>query len=96
MIEDGNTFTVTHDDFFRTLAAKIFFVRCWSRPDLKTALAFLTTQVQNPDRYGYQNLTCTMRHIRETQGMELNLEAETVDTTQWWIEAAYGMYPDLK
>ena len=28
--------------------------------------------------------------------MELTLEAEEMDAIQWWIDAIYGMHPDLK
>ena len=66
-------------DLFQTLVAKILFFSFRSRPDLKTALDFLTTQIRNPDENYYKNLAHTIWYIRATQGMELTLEAESID-----------------
>ena len=77
--EDGDTFTGTQDDLFRSLVANIFFVRCRSRPDLKTALAFLTTRVRNTDSDVHKKLACTIHYIRVTRVMEPTLEAESMD-----------------
>ena len=49
VIENGDTLMGTQANFFRTLVANILSVICRSRPNLKTALAFLTTRVRNPD-----------------------------------------------
>ena len=78
--EYEGTLTGTQADLFQTLVAKILFVRCRSRPDLKMALAFLTTRVLNPDEDDYKKLARTIPYIRKTQVMELNLEAESMYT----------------
>ena len=77
--EDGDTFTGTQDDLFRSLVANIFFVRCRSRPDLKTTLAFLTTRVRNTDSDVHKKLACTIHYIRVTRVMDPTLEAESMD-----------------
>ena len=41
----GDTLMGMQADLFQTLVAKILFVSCRSRPDLRTELAFLTMQV---------------------------------------------------
>ena len=41
--EDGGTLTRVQSDLFQTLVAKILLVSSRSRPNLKTALALLTT-----------------------------------------------------
>ena len=28
--------------------------------------------------------------------MDISLEADSMDTIRWWINAAYGVHPDLK
>ena len=94
--EYGYTLTGTQDDLFRNLVAKIFFVSFRSRPNLKTALAFLTTRVRNTDRDEYKKLTRIIRYIREMQVMNLTLEAESMGTILWWINAAYSVNLDLK
>ena len=53
-------------NLFQTLVAKIMFFRFQSRPNLKTALDFLTKRVRNPDKDDYKKLACTIRYIRGT------------------------------
>ena len=64
--EYGGTFTRVQENLFQTLVAKILFFRFWSRPNLKTALDFLTKRVRNPDKDDYKKLACTIRYIRGT------------------------------
>ena len=60
------------------------------------ALALLVMQVRNPDGDEYKNLARTIHYIRATRGMELTLEAESMDTIRWWIDMSYVVHPDLK
>ena len=81
--EGGDTLTVTQDDWFQNFVAKIFFVSCRSRPDLKEALDFLTTRVRNPDGDDKKNIVHTINYIRAMQGMDLTLEVESMNTIRW-------------
>ena len=92
----GDTLTVTQAELLWTLVAKMLFVSFRSRTNLKTALAFLNTWVRNPDRGDYKKLFRAIPCIRATQGMEITLEAESVDTIWWWIDAAYSVHRYLK
>ena len=74
--EYGGTLTPVQANLFQTCLAKILFVSCRSRSDLKTVPSFLTTRVLNPDEDNYKKLDCTIQYIRGTQGMELTLEVE--------------------
>ena len=94
--EDEYTLTGMQAKLFQHIVQKILFVSCKSSPDLKTALAFLTTRVRYPDRDYYKKLACTIRYTRATQRMDCTLEAESMDTILLWTEMAYGVCPDLK
>ena len=96
VIEDDVTLTGIQANLFWNLVAKILFISCRSRSNLKTALVFLTTQVLNPYGDDYKKLSCMIRYIREMRGMELTLEVKSIYTIQWWIDATYGMHPYLK
>ena len=76
--------------------AKILFMSCQSRPDLRTALVFLTMRFNNPDGDDYKKLAGTIRYIRVIQGMVITLYAESMDTIRWWIGTTYGVHLDLK
>ena len=64
--EDGITLTILQAELFRTLMAKILFVRCQSRHDLNMTLAFLAMRVWNPDEDDYRELVRTIYYIRAT------------------------------
>ena len=83
-------------DLFGTLVSNIFFVGYCSRTNLKTALYLLTTRVHNPDEDDYKKLVHTILYIRATRGMEITLEAESMNSMQWCINATYSVHPDFK
>ena len=77
--EYGGTFTRVQENLFQTLVAKISFVSCWSRPEINIALAFLTTQVCNPNKDDRRKLACMILYIQATRGMDLTLEVDSMD-----------------
>ena len=77
--EDEVTLMPVQDNLFQTLVAKILFVSCWSRPELNIALAFLTTQVCNPDKDERRKLAFTILYIQAKRGMDLTLEVDSMD-----------------
>ena len=94
--EDGGTLTLVQADLFQTIVAKILFISFRSYPDLNTELVFVTMPVRNPEEDNYKKLTQTISYTRATQGMELTLDAESMDAIWWWIDATYYAYPYLK
>ena len=55
--------------FFHNYVAKLLFLCKRARPDIQTAVAFLSTRVQNPDTNDYKKLTRTMSTSEEHQGL---------------------------
>jgi len=47
--------------FFHHYVAKLVLLCNRARPDVQTAVDFLSTRVQSPDVDDYKNLACTMR-----------------------------------
>ena len=93
---DAKSMSREQADLFRTMVAKILFVACRSRPDLKLALAFLTTRVRNPDLDDHRKLARLVRYIRATRSLRLTLEASSMTKISWWIDAAYGVHDDMR
>ena len=93
---DAKTISKAQADLFRTMVAKIQFVACRSRPDLKLALSFLTTRVKNPDLDDYRKLVRLVRYIRTTRHLKLTLRASSMTKINWWIDAAYGVHDDMR
>ena len=49
--------------FFHHNVAKLLFLCKRARPDLQTAVAFLSTWVQRPDRDDYKKLARAMKYL---------------------------------
>jgi hypothetical protein len=74
---------------FHHLSAKLLFLCKRARPDLQTAVAFLTTRVKSPDINDYKKLARVMKYL-------LTLEVADSHIVQWWIDASFGVHPDMK
>merc|ERR1712232_698096 len=61
---------------FHTTVAKCFFLCKCARPDIHTAVTFLTTRVQAPDQDDWKKLLHLLKYLKGTQELELTLVAE--------------------
>jgi len=81
---------------FHHLVAKALFLCKRARPDLQTAVAFLSTRVKEPDADDYKKLKRMMEYLRGTRELHLTLEAEDLHVIKWWIDASFAVHPDMK
>jgi Reverse transcriptase (RNA-dependent DNA polymerase) len=81
---------------FHHNTAKLLFLCKRARPDLQTAVSFLTTRVKEPDIDDYKKLSRVMKYLRGTMDMPLTLEANDSSIIQWWIDASFAVHPDMK
>jgi len=81
---------------FHHLVAKSLFLCKRARPDLQTAVAFLSTRVKEPDLDDYKKVKRMMEYLRDTRGLYLTLEAEDLHVIKWWIDASFAVHPDMK
>jgi hypothetical protein len=75
--------------------AKLLFLCKRARPDIQTAVAFLSTRVQAPDTDDYKKLQRTMQYLRATTEMPLTIEMGQVLLPQWSIDASFAVHPDM-
>ena len=83
-------------ELFHHYTAKLLFLCKRARPDIQTAVAFLTTRVKGPDVDDYKKLRRVMRYLRATKDMPLTLEADHTHVLKWWVDASYAVHPDMK
>ena len=60
---------------YHHLTAKLLYLCKRVRPDLQTAVSFLTTRVQSPDQDDYKKLGQCLRYLANTKSLPLTLEA---------------------
>jgi hypothetical protein len=83
-------------EFFHHNTAKLLFICKRARPDIQTAIAFLCTRVKGPDTDDYKKLTRVMKYLRATISIPLTLEADGSNIIKWWVDASYGVHPDMR
>ena len=81
---------------FHHNTAKLLFLSKRARPDIQTAVAFLTTRVKLPDRDDYKKLARVMKYLRATVDLSLILEADDLNVVKWWVDGSFAVHPDMK
>jgi hypothetical protein len=82
-------------ELFHTQVAKLLYLCKRARPDIHTAVAFLTTRVIKPDVDDYGKLRRVMQYLRNTRELPLTLEG-VHGKVQWWVDASFAVHPDMR
>eukprot|EP00984_Skeletonema_dohrnii_P020591 scaffold10074_cov94-Skeletonema_dohrnii-CCMP3373.AAC.1 len=56
---------------FHRVTAQLLFASQRARPDLRTAVSFLTKRVQSPDEDDYKKLARAIKYVRRTKFLSL-------------------------
>ena len=81
---------------FHNFVAKCLFLTKRARPDISTAVAFLTTRVKGPDEDDWKKLVRMIRYLRGTQDLPLTLRADSVPIPKWWVDGSHATHPDMR
>jgi hypothetical protein len=81
---------------FHNFVAKCLFLTKRARPDIHTAVAFLTTRVKKPDEDGWKKLQRMIRYMRGTLDLPLILRADGTSVIKWWADGSHGVHFDMR
>ena len=81
---------------FHTFVAKALFLCKRARPDVQTAVAFLTTRVKGADNDDWKKLLRMMGYLKLTKDLVLTLEADKINFLKWFIDASYAVHKDMR
>ena len=87
--EDGQT-------AFHHLVAKTLYISKRARPDLSTAIAFLTTRVKAPDVNDWRKLSHLMEYLRVERLRPLVLSADGSGVLMWYVDASFAVHPNMR
>ena len=94
--ENGVKLKPEQKDIFHEFFEKLMFFGNQERPDLQTAISFLSTRVREPDTEDYKKLIRLMKYLKSTKDILLTLEAKNSGCIQWWVDASFAVYLDMK
>jgi hypothetical protein len=80
---------------FHNLVTKTLYATKQARPNTCTAIAFLTTRVQAPDKGDWNKLTHLMKYLRGMRTLPLILSANGTGILKWWVDAAFTVHPNM-
>ena len=81
---------------FHSITAQLLYLCKRVRPDILTAVAFLTKRVTNPQQGDYDKLLRVIQYIRATPDMGMVLEVRGTPTVTAYVDASNGVHPDMK
>jgi hypothetical protein len=93
---NGEKLPAAEAELYHHNTAKLLFLCKRARPDIQTAVAFLSMRVQAPDRDDYKKLRRTMQYLRATVEMPLTIEVGEVMLPRWSIDASFAVHPDMR
>jgi hypothetical protein len=80
---------------FHNLVAKTLYVSKLARPDVSTAIAFLTTRVRDPDIHDWRKLSHQMEYLRVDRLLPLILSANGSGVLMWYVNASFAVHPNM-
>ena len=83
-------------DMYHHLTATILYLAKKTRPDIQTAVSFLSTRVQAPTIDDWKKLGRCLRYLSNTKDLPLTLEANKNGVLQWWVDASYAVHPNMR
>ena len=89
MSEEGQT-------AFHHLVAKTLYISKRARPDVSTAVAFLTTRVKAPDVDDWRKLNHLREYLRAERLRPLILSADGSGVLMWYVDASFAVHPNMR
>ena len=81
---------------FHTAVAKILFLANRTRPDVLTAVSFLTKRVLHPTAEDWEKLTRTLSYLEATKNLKQRLGATFPLCVRTYVDASFAVHPDMK
>jgi hypothetical protein len=80
---------------FHSRVAKTLYVSKHARPDVSTAIAFLTTRVRAPDINDWRKLSHLMEYLRADRLRPLIMSADGSGVLMWSVNASFAVHPNM-
>mgnify|MGYP006897556831 CR=1 FL=1 len=81
---------------FHTIVTKGLYACKRGRPDIHTAIAHLTTRVQERNENDLRKLVRLLKYINCTKSKKLRLSADDLRIIKWFVDTSFGVHPDFK
>ena len=81
---------------FHTVTAKLLYIEKRARPDIETAISFLTTRVDKSDEDDWKKLKRVIQYLKQTIDDVRIIGCEDLKSMYTWVDAAYGVWLNIR
>ncbi len=81
---------------FHNVVAKALYVAKQAWPNIAVSVSFLTTQVRCPEVQDWVKLRHLVEYLRSTGDLPLTLGATSHGALHWYVDAAFGVHPNMR
>ena len=78
-------------ELFHSITAKLLYLEKISRPDIETAVVFLTSRVQEPWIDDWNKLKRTLSYLQGTIDMNRKIGFNKINAMFTWVDVAYAV-----
>ena len=93
---DGKRLDSDRLEQFHHLVAKLLYLCKRTRPDIQLTVSFLCTRVTNADEDDWKKLGRCLNYLYHHSDLALTLQADRLNTLQWWVDASFAVHQDFK
>ena len=83
-------------EIFHSVTAKLLYITKRARPDLETAISYLTTRVSKSNNRDWYKLKRVLSFIKETIDDPRIMGAASLHDLITWIDASYAVHPNMR
>ncbi len=76
--------------------AKALYVSKCAKPDISTAIAFLTTRVRAPDIDDWRKLSHLVEYLWVNRLRPLIMSPDGIGVLMWYVNASFAVYPNMR
>jgi len=81
---------------FHSMIARGLFLSKRARPDIQPVIAVLATRIKDTNEGDWAKLVRLMKYLKGTKELCLTLKASENMTIKWYVDASFGVHPDMK
>ena len=78
------------------MTAKLLYLEKRARPDIETAISFLTTRVDKSDEDDWKKLKRVIQYLKQTIDDVRIIGCENLRSVYTWVDAAYGVWLNMR
>ena len=81
---------------FHRITMQLMYLSQRGRPDLRTAISFLSSRTSAPDEHDWKKLCRLTKYLDATVDLNLTLICDNSGVITWWVDASYAIHPNMK